>query len=130
MRTIGALALEEMIMATATAMVGLEVMDQVQGHRNSAKPSIILGRAPGIPGIRGFRTDQLDVTRAENFPKQGSSGVQKTFVANYFELQIRRGLVRKCQQELGLDLLGRHYFDHMLKVPVPAHRLEMASLPR
>jgi aubergine-like protein len=34
-------------------------------------------------------------------------------------------LVRKCQKELGLDLLGRQYFDHQLRVPVPAHRLEM-----
>jgi hypothetical protein len=82
MRKIRVLALEPMAMATA-------MVDQVQGHRKELLlPTIILGRAPGI---REFRTDQLDVTRAENFPKQGSSGVQKTFIANYFELQIRPG---------------------------------------
>jgi hypothetical protein len=36
MRTIGALALEEMIMATA--MVGMEVIDQVQSHRKELIP--------------------------------------------------------------------------------------------
>jgi hypothetical protein len=37
-------------------------------------------------------------------------------------------LVRKCQQELGLPLLGRHYFDHMSQLT--DWKFGPASLPR